>query len=38
VPPAALVAEGEQARQRGLRDDGEVEPLADMPGGAVELI
>src|SRR5206468_4383473 len=24
VPPAALVAEGEQARQRGLRHDGEV--------------
>ena len=38
MPPAPLVAEGEEARQGGLRDDGEVEPLADMPRGAVELI
>src|SRR5215472_16306044 len=38
VPPAALVSEGAKARRGGLRDDGKVEPLADMPRGAVELI
>src|SRR5262249_59385081 len=37
-PPAALVSEGNKARRGGLRDDGKVEPLADMPRGAVELI
>src|SRR5947207_13888703 len=31
VPPAPLVAEGEQARQGGLPDDGKVKPPADMP-------
>ena len=38
MPPAPLLSEGEQARQGGLRDDGKVKPLADMPRGAVELI
>jgi hypothetical protein len=38
MPPAPLAAEGEDARQRGLGDDGEVDSLAGVIGRAVELV
>jgi len=37
-PPASLLGKGEDARQRGLRDDREVEVLAGMLRSAVELV
>src|SRR5262245_37761148 len=38
VAPATLVCEGENARQRRLRDDGEIEALARVPCRAVKAI
>ncbi len=36
--PAALLGKGEDAGERGLRDDREVDLLAGVLGGAVELV
>ena len=38
MPPSALVREGENARQRRLGDDGEIEALAGVPHRSVKAI